>query len=564
MEKKYSNLTKEELINKLIYLEEKLNNESQRDEETYISSFSLIFDYFPYPVIYLDTDFNIIYYNALFNDFSTLIYKVFPKRGENLKNLFENEKIEYKKENINKALLGEVVNVFETNVINNKKYYFQKIFIPHINNHGTISGILVTIIDITENETINQLSLEKINITEKLLNSLNCMIFTIDWDTKKFLYSNEYFNFVNGDVENKYYNEIFENDDLNLLKYEEEDIPYMSFDVDSNKFYSKELFITKYNRWFQAIYKPFRWLDGNLAVNILLFDINKYQEQSENSSRLLEELKNLLDTQTKTYQKLKEDFKLEKKAREDAEIELRLAKEQLTLNLKRERELSKLKSHILDNLSHEINTPLTIITSSIYLIKMYLKNGNTNEIIKHLDQIEKSALNMSDFTKATQDIYRARFGLNPVSLSIQNIISNIEEVLSSFESILKSNKILNRFYQSNIILYETDFNLFKQIIHQFLSNAFKYTKDDGIISIKVTEDEDKIIVSVIDNGIGIKKEDQDLIFDLFYRSKDTIGLFEGTGVGLAIAKSNADAIGASIEFTSTPDIGTEFNLILTK
>jgi signal transduction histidine kinase len=563
MNKTYSNLTKEELIEKLIYFENQLLKNKQT-EDTFISSFELIFDYFPYPVVYLNLDCNILYFNSLFFDYSNLFYKISPKKGISFKDLNNNNQDLSTNEILEKALSGQVVNLIEATKNNEKTYYFQKLCIPQINIQGTVNGVLIFLIDINESEIYKKLINEKIDVVEKLLNSLNCIVLTIDWNSKQLLYYNEYLNLINGNVEIKNYEDVFENDDLNILNYEQEQVKYMSFDVNSNKFYSKEIFLSKFNRWFLVIYKPFEWLDGNLALNLLLFDINKYQEQNDNNSKLINELKKQLDFQTHAYQKIKEDLNRKIKEKEDAETELRLAKEQLTLNLKRERELSKLKSHILDNISHEINTPLTIITSSIYLIKMYLKNGNIQEVDKHLDQIDKSANYLANFTKATQDIYRTKFGINPVSLSIQNIISNIEEVLQSFTNSITGKRVINRFYQSNIILYETDFNLFKQIIQQFISNAIKYTQENGIISIKVTEEEEKITISVIDNGIGINKEDQDLIFDLFYRSKDTIGLFEGSGVGLAIAKSNAETIGANIEFSSSPNIGSEFHLILTK
>ncbi|WP_143128229.1 sensor histidine kinase, partial [Clostridioides difficile] len=99
----------------------------------------------------------------------------------------------------------------------------------------------------------------------------------------------------------------------------------------------------------------------------------------------------------------------------------------------------------------------------------------------------------------------------------------------------------------------------KQVFLNLVDNAIKYTQDNGIVQVVVLKDEEKIVIKVIDNGVGIPKEDVERIFERFYRvdkarSRD-VG---GTGLGLAITKHIVKSLNGCIKVKSELGIGSEF------
>jgi signal transduction histidine kinase len=109
----------------------------------------------------------------------------------------------------------------------------------------------------------------------------------------------------------------------------------------------------------------------------------------------------------------------------------------------------------------------------------------------------------------------------------------------------------------------TDPNILKNILFNLVSNAIKYTKQNGIITLKLYDDDQNLHLVVSDNGIGIPQKDQKHLFDRFFRAENASNL-EGTGLGLFIVKKYSELLHGDISFTSTESTGTTFTLILPK
>jgi len=102
---------------------------------------------------------------------------------------------------------------------------------------------------------------------------------------------------------------------------------------------------------------------------------------------------------------------------------------------------------------------------------------------------------------------------------------------------------------------------FRQILTNLISNAIKYNRDHGTVRITCEAVDDKGVLSVIDTGSGIRKEDQESVFNKFYRARGSEGV-PGSGLGLYIAKLLAEAMGGSISVTSSLGEGSTFSLFL--
>lgn len=145
-----------------------------------------------------------------------------------------------------------------------------------------------------------------------------------------------------------------------------------------------------------------------------------------------------------------------------------------------------------------------------------------------------------------------------------NIITFLDNLIQEVEAIDKGKHKIQNIYQSNVIIYSTDYQILRLILLQLIDNAIKFSNPGSIITFRVVEDDENVYISIHDNGFGIADEDKDHIFEMFYRSKKYIGILHGNGTGLTIAKTNAARINAEIKFESQEGIGSEFTVILPK
>ncbi|HAW08576.1 MAG TPA: hypothetical protein DCW42_05310 [Bacteroidetes bacterium] len=288
-----------------------------------------------------------------------------------------------------------------------------------------------------------------------------------------------------------------------------------------------------------------------------MYDLSELYRNKEDLEKFNQELDKRI--QEKTAQ-LQEELQI----RKAIETELRIAKEQISVTLHREKELSTIKSKLLDNISHEINTPLTIISSSSFLIENYLNYKQYDEIPKYLNQINEAVKSLNDTVEQASKAYHTFLGDSQSTSSIRNLVDFCDQIIDRIGNMTYGKVIFKKEFSSRIIMAETNFDILEQILTQFLNNAIKFTPEGGKITIKLDEIEDKIVISVIDEGIGISEEEQEHLFELFYRSNSVIGKYHGSGLGLSIAKNLADSINAEIKFKSQLGKGSEFSLIIPK
>lgn len=125
-------------------------------------------------------------------------------------------------------------------------------------------------------------------------------------------------------------------------------------------------------------------------------------------------------------------------------------------------------------------------------------------------------------------------------------------------------KIFNIYSNTNIqVLW--DYDKVKRVLIILIENAFKYTGEKGIITVVFEENYKNINVHVKDNGIGIKKEDQERIFDRFFRTENVRGNnIEGSGIGLSLLKSLCKSLNIEVVVNSEFRKGSEFILLIPK
>lgn len=245
-------------------------------------------------------------------------------------------------------------------------------------------------------------------------------------------------------------------------------------------------------------------------------------------------------------------------------MELRKEKEISEFKIQQEHELTEKKLAFFTNVSHDLKTPLTLIDAPVndLLQSKNLLPEQVNKLLiinRNSKRLYKLITDLLDFRKITQKQYV----LEVKETIISEIITDISE---AFKEECKNKSIdLKCTANSNLIGF-IDGKKVEKILWNLLSNALKFTKPGGIISLHAEEIMGgkrnlKIIVS--DTGIGISQNEKNKIFERFYKAKNSQSLNqEGTGIGLSIVSELVEMHHGKIEVESDLGSGTSFTVII--
>lgn len=223
--------------------------------------------------------------------------------------------------------------------------------------------------------------------------------------------------------------------------------------------------------------------------------------------------------------------------------------------------IETLKTDFFSNVSHEIKTPIAVISNYAQLMKA---EGNLTDM--QMEQVDGILSASHKLTNLITNILK----LN--RLEKQNIQPDIEEYdlceqlcqcALQFETKWEEKDIELEMDTEERVLVTADRSLLELVWNNLISNALKFTDLGGRIQIQEKSSEQEIQVSIIDNGCGMKKETAEHIFDKFYQG-DTSHATEGNGLGLAMAKRSIQLCGGSISVESKEGMGTTFSVTLQK
>lgn len=227
-------------------------------------------------------------------------------------------------------------------------------------------------------------------------------------------------------------------------------------------------------------------------------------------------------------------------------------------------EVSQLKTRFFTNISHEFRTPLTLISSQVELLKNNEKGQSADSTA--ITSIAKNVSLMKNLINELLDFRKIDEGKLTIQAGRYNIVPYLHEVYLAFEEYASYKRIDYSFYTSNEnIEVWYDRNQLQKVFFNLLSNAFKFTPENGKITFRVTREETCTVVSVKDSGVGISPEYRDKIFDQFYQVAAEGGndaMTPGTGLGLALSKSIVDVHHATITLESELGQGCQFKVTL--
>jgi len=224
------------------------------------------------------------------------------------------------------------------------------------------------------------------------------------------------------------------------------------------------------------------------------------------------------------------------------------------------RESERLRTLILDSITHELRTPLTSIKgAATALLDGNVKPDEGRELLTIIDE-ESDRLNrlVSEAVEMAQlDAQQVQMHFEPV-----DIHAIIDAARKSYSWIEEQHEL--RIHVPDHLRIRADPAMMEKVVCNLLENAAKYSRPGSPITISTEDNNDKVQLSVADQGAGIDPSEQALIFERFYRGRLQALGTSGTGMGLAISRAIVDAHGGSIRVTSQPGRGSVFTLTMPK
>ncbi|MCG2791287.1 MAG: ATP-binding protein [Actinomycetia bacterium] len=234
-------------------------------------------------------------------------------------------------------------------------------------------------------------------------------------------------------------------------------------------------------------------------------------------------------------------------------------------NITQEVEFSKLRSQFVANISHEMRTPLTSIKGYLETI-VEDKSINQNRIKDYLSRSLKEVERLNYLIKDVLNVSNIEYKRNVLFEREYNLVDIIKDTVKSLIFLAEKNDIKIDFkYSNDQINYQTDEELFRQMVRNIIENSIFYAGKGTEINIDIKEDENNILLAFRDNGAGMEKDELPYIFQRFYRGKNLKSLKQiGSGLGLSIVKHTVGLHNGKISVNSIPNKETVFNIILPK
>ena len=240
-------------------------------------------------------------------------------------------------------------------------------------------------------------------------------------------------------------------------------------------------------------------------------------------------------------------------------IERARAVEQLTVH-RAAQESERLRSALLDSVTHEFRTPLTGIKASVttLLSTASLQDEHSLEFLTIIDE-ETDRLNR--LVGEAAEMAQLDSGMFKLELKPHDIRGAIEPALETTKHLLQKHEVEVSIAE-HLPLVNMDVERIREVITHLLENAAKYSPGGTKVKIMTERQNRNVVVSVADHGTGIDSFEQPLIFEKFYRGRNQQFAADGTGMGLAIAKVIVEAHGGSIGVVSQVGQGSVFSFTL--
>jgi two-component system sensor histidine kinase KdpD len=227
-----------------------------------------------------------------------------------------------------------------------------------------------------------------------------------------------------------------------------------------------------------------------------------------------------------------------------------------------DQETDRLRQALLTSISHDLKTPLASVIGAASTLRDLGQNlGDDSRadllatVIEEAERLDRFIANLLDMTRLESGAVRPNFAEQDVGELVGAALRRARTILAGHRVEVEMGP--------DLPALRLDAVLFEQVVFNLLDNAAKYAPKGGVIRVQAWRDGAALVLQILDEGAGIRPEDEDRIFEKFYRARKTDRVRAGTGLGLAIAKGFVEAMGGTIRATNRSDrSGAVFTLTM--
>ncbi len=223
--------------------------------------------------------------------------------------------------------------------------------------------------------------------------------------------------------------------------------------------------------------------------------------------------------------------------------------------------LDTLKISLMSNISHELKTPVSVISN--YATLLQDTSLPPDKQLEYARAISESSKKMTEFITNILKLNQLENQNIPSDMKEYNLSEQLCECLLNFEEVWDNKNIEIETDIEEDVTVKSDIQLMNIVWNNLFSNAFKFTPENGQISVTLTQGNKYAIVKISDTGCGIPEEQKDLIFEKFYQC-DTSRATDGNGLGLALVKRIINITDSFIKVDSKEGEGTTFTVKIRK
>ena len=231
--------------------------------------------------------------------------------------------------------------------------------------------------------------------------------------------------------------------------------------------------------------------------------------------------------------------------------DLLVAEQGLREALETEKKLHHLKSRFVSMASHEFRTPLSTIMSSVDLIARYNHAADDEKVDKHVGRVRTKVRELTHMLNEFLSLERIEEGMVVPSPAEFDLVHLCIELMEELRTLAKPGQFIDYDHEGTIRTMATDRQMLAHVITNLITNAIKYSPENCTVAMRTIINSGSLTISVSDNGLGIPQEDQQHLFERFFRGSNVLTV-QGTGLGLNIVKRYLDLLGGEIAFTSSP------------
>jgi len=219
----------------------------------------------------------------------------------------------------------------------------------------------------------------------------------------------------------------------------------------------------------------------------------------------------------------------------------------------------KFYNTLFNSLSHELRTPITTIvgaTDNLQTLNGRLSDSDKKDLV---NEISIAGLRLNEQVENLLSMSRLESGFLQVKIDWCDVHDLVYKTLRKLDGPLQNYQAAV-FIPENFPLFKLDYGLMEQVLYNLINNAVSHTPRNSAITIQAANEDNKLIITVADNGPGFPQNEIDKVFDKFYRLHgSTPG---GTGLGLSIARGFVEAHGGTITLENLPVCGAKFTITI--